>query len=117
MSSFPSAPDVEVADAYITAFVGDGRLADVRRRHLAQQRANAIVASGALGMPAAVSRGAREARELEESVAQASSAPRTPDLREKLRVKRAAATKSTQSRAAPKEASDSASNSKAAGAR
>merc|ERR1712240_951781 len=84
---------------------------------LAQQRANAIVASGALGMPAAVSSVAREARELEESVAQASSAPRTPDLREKLRVKRAAATKSTQSQAAPKEASDSASNSKAAGAR
>merc|ERR1712240_338468 len=84
---------------------------------LAQQRANAIVASGALGMPAAVSSVAREAREMEESVAQASPAPRTPDLREKLRVKRAAATKSTQSQTTPKEASDSASNSKAIGVR
>ena len=81
--AFPPASDVEIADAYVMAFVGDGRLADVRRRHLAQQRANAIVASGALGMPVAVSRVTREARELEESVAQMSSAPGVPDLREK----------------------------------
>ena len=67
-SAFPSASDIEVADAYHTAYVGDGRLVDVRRRQRAQQRANAIVASGALGMPAAVSRVTREASELEDRV-------------------------------------------------
>ena len=116
-SAYPPASDVEVADAHHTAYIGDGRLADVRRRQLAQQRANAIAASGALGMPAAVSRVTREASELEERVAKMSPVPRVPDLRKKLEEQRAAANSGLHARTAPGGASASASKTPAAGAR
>ena len=90
-SAFPPNEDVIVGDAFVTAFVGDGRLADVRRRRDAQERADAIVASGALGFPAIESHVAREARELEEQVI-TPSAPVT-DLRQKITGKCAAGAK------------------------
>ena len=106
-SAFSPSAEVEVADAISTAYVGDGRLADVRRRVAAQLRADAIAASGALGFPLLESSILRETRDLEESMAQTLPAPHVTDLRQKIRGKRAAAAGSRQSSAAALEAHNS----------
>ena len=112
-TAFPPCDDVEVADAVVTAYVGDGRLADVRRRVNAQLRADAIAASGALGFPLHESRVTKEARALEERAAKAP----VVDLRQKLRGKRAAATGSPASLAASTEVPGASSSSSSVRAR